>query len=215
MSQSQVVTTITNLKAMPEIKIPTVSVPISCERHRAMTPDPVQPRESREREFARLLAANERRLSAYILTLVPNLSDAEEISQETHVRLWEERYKYDKVENFTAWAIRVAYFEVLTWRKRQQRQRLVFDDRLLDELSKGFSGHAEEFDARHDALLRCLSELSEKSRSLLSRVYSNGEKIADIAAADSRSAAAIYKVVQRLRLMLRNCIEQRITEVNT
>ncbi|MEN1680372.1 MAG: sigma-70 family RNA polymerase sigma factor [Planctomycetota bacterium] len=167
-----------------------------------------------QREFVKLLAASERRLSAYILTLVPNLNDADEILQETHVRLWESRNRYEPGTDFVAWATRVAYYQVLTWRKRRGRQRLVFSDELVSELSSRSEAAAEQSGDRHEALLLCLSELSDGSRAVLAKVYADGQHIKDVAVAMGRTAESLYKVVQRLRTTLRNCIEQRLAEAN-
>jgi len=43
-----------------------------------------------------LLAKNERRLSQYVLALVPNWADADDLIQQTKVRLWEQFGQYDK-----------------------------------------------------------------------------------------------------------------------
>lgn len=165
-----------------------------------------------QREFVRLVASTERRLSAYILTLVPNYCEAEEILQETHIRLWEERDRYTPGSDFAAWAHRVAYFQVLTWRKKRGRQRLVFSDELIKDLSARVEGASKHSGERHEALLQCLSELSDRSRQLLANVYGEGHRVKDIAQQTGRTAESLYKVVQRLRVTLRNCIEQRLGE---
>src|SRR5205814_6679679 len=68
------------------------------------------------RQFIRLMTRHERLVYGYILSLVPNWADADEILQETNIRLWEEFEKFQAGTNFAAWAIRVAHFQVLTWR---------------------------------------------------------------------------------------------------
>ena len=83
-----------------------------------------------QRQFVRLMTKHERLVYGYILSLVPNWADADEILQETNIRLWEEFDKFVLGTNFAAWALRVAHFQVLTWRKRVSRSRLVFDQRV-------------------------------------------------------------------------------------
>ena len=166
----------------------------------------------KQREFVRLLAVTERRLNGYVLSLVPNLADADEILQETHIRLWEEYEKFEPGTNFAAWALRVAHFEVLTWRKRARRRNMVLDDELVEELSVQLQSAGDMVDARQGALSECLAELSDRSRGLLHRVYADGEKIKDIASSLEKTAESVYKTIQRLRLALRKCIEQRLAE---
>jgi len=76
--------------------------------------------------FVRLLTQSERRVYGYILKMVVDWNDADEILQETNVRLWEEFDRFQPGTDFAAWAIRVAHYQVLTWRKRRDRSRLVF-----------------------------------------------------------------------------------------
>ena len=165
-----------------------------------------------DREFVRLMAANQHRIGAFIFTLVPNQSDADELLQETHVRLWEERDRFEPGTDFRAWALRVAHFEVLTWRKRSQRRPLIFDDELVMRLSESMIQEAIPANEQEAALHECLKELSGRSRELLRRVYAKGEMIKDIATDLGNTAESMYKTVQRLRHALRRCIEQRLTE---
>lgn len=165
-----------------------------------------------QREFVKLISSTERRIAGYILTLVPNLSDADEILQETHVKLWEEQERFELGTDFAAWAIRVAHFEVLTWRKRRSRRPMIFDDALLNDLTKSIETVGELAEKRQNALVACLSELSDNSRNILLQIYGEGEKIKDIAVKLGKSAESTYKAVQRLRMALRDCIEQRLVE---
>ena len=58
-------------------------------------------------EFLRLLLQHERRIRAYILALVPNWADADDLYQETTVRLWEQFADYNPEKEFGAWACTV------------------------------------------------------------------------------------------------------------
>ena len=58
------------------------------------------PKPDRTAEFVRLLKQHDRRLSAYVHSLVPDWNEAEDIVQDTSVRLWEQFDKYDSDSNF-------------------------------------------------------------------------------------------------------------------
>ena len=73
--------------------------------------------------FVRLLGQNQRRIFLYVMSLVPNWNDAEEIIQETNLVLWREFARFELGTNFTAWACKVALHQVLAWRKRVKRNR--------------------------------------------------------------------------------------------
>ena len=63
--------------------------------------------ETRVKEFVRLLGAHEQGLSGYIISLVPNWADADEIAQETKLRLWEQFEQFDRTKDFGTWARRL------------------------------------------------------------------------------------------------------------
>jgi RNA polymerase sigma-70 factor, ECF subfamily len=166
------------------------------------------------RHFIRLLTAHERLVYGYILSMVPNWADADEILQETNIRLWEEFDKFELGTNFAAWALRVAHFQVLTWRKRVGRSRLVFDQKVVDALAEERYWTDEVFEARQQALGDCVSKLPVRSRELLQHCYSDGGKIKDVAARLQRSPAAVYKALERIRLDLHACIQRKLAQGN-
>ena len=85
-------------------------------------------------EFARLFARNARRIYGFIMTLVFNHHDAEEVFQNTNVVLWNKFADFQPGSNFFAWASRIAYYEVLSLMKQQRRSR-TFSDVALELLA--------------------------------------------------------------------------------
>ncbi len=166
-----------------------------------------------QRQFVRLMTKYERLVYGYILSLVPNWADADEILQETNIRLWEEFDKFVIGTNFAAWALRVAHFQVLTWRKRVSRSRLVFDQRVIDAIAaESYWSDDEAYEARQQALGECVAILPEHSRELLRHCYSGGAKIKEVAEELKRSPASVYKALERIRLVLHTCIQRRLTK---
>lgn len=160
--------------------------------------------------FVRLLTQHERIVYAYILRLVVNWNDADEILQETNIRLWEEFDRFEPGTNFRAWAIRVAHYQVLTWRKRRDRSRLVFDEAAIASLAARPEEESAADDGRRVALADCMQKLPVKSRDLVARCYANDTTIRDAATDLRRSTEAVYKSLQRIRLALHDCIERRL-----
>ena len=58
------------------------------------------------REFIRLLMENERRIYAYIRTLLGNAADAEDVLQKTSVIMWDKFPEFDQGDNFIAWSFK-------------------------------------------------------------------------------------------------------------
>jgi RNA polymerase sigma-70 factor (ECF subfamily) len=163
-----------------------------------------------KRLFVRLLTQHDRRVYGYILSMLPNWTDADEVLQETNIRLWEEFDRFEPGTDFAAWAIRVAHYQVLTWRKRRDRSRLVFSDDAIQAIADERHNNPLPLDSRQAALAECLKQLSARNIDLITRCYSGGNTIRRVAKELQRSTEAVYKAVQRIRLTLHACIERRL-----
>jgi len=89
-------------------------------------------------QFVRLLARHDREVYRYVLTLLPDRTEADDVLQETAAALWEKFGEYDPDKPFYPWACRFAFFEVLKHRRRVGRSRLRFseEDRIRRNLMK-------------------------------------------------------------------------------
>jgi len=86
--------------------------------------------------FMRLFMANQRNIYAFILSLVPNWADADDLMQETATVMWTKFGEFELGTNFLSWGMKVAYFEVLKFRKQRQRNRLQFTNELLETIAQ-------------------------------------------------------------------------------
>lgn len=161
-------------------------------------------------EFMRLLSQHERRVYSYILSLVPRWSDADEIQQETNVRLWEQFDTFRQGTDFCAWACTIAYYQVLTFRRRLDWERRHFDDGLLELIAEDSKAVLPETEDRMTAMEACLDGLLPPQRQLLRQCYDGSTTIKQVAAAVGRTVAATYKSVSRLRQILHECIERKL-----
>src|SRR5262249_45691288 len=127
--------------------------------------------------FVRLLGQNQRRLFLYVMSLVPNVGDAEEILQETNLVLWREFDRFRPGTNFAAWACKVALHQVLAWRKRRQRDRLEFSPAFLEAVAEEAAAAADRLDERSAALARCIDQLPARHRGWLPLRYFVGRPV--------------------------------------
>jgi RNA polymerase sigma-70 factor (ECF subfamily) len=160
--------------------------------------------------FVRVLLANQGRIYAYITSLLGDPPLAEELLQETNVVLCRQADQFESINDFAAWACRIAYFEVMTFRKREQRDRHMFDDRVLLLVAEEANSQVEEFERRHRALSQCLSELSEQQRKMIMERYGRTGSVRAIAEEYGRSPGSISQTLYRIRTALLKCIERRL-----
>ncbi len=168
------------------------------------------PEPDRTEEFVQLLTEHQRRLYVYIFSLLGNGADADEVLQETNLALWRKLSAFERGSSFSAWACRVAYFEVLAFRKRRGQERVSFDPELLETLAAESAARADNFDARRRALAHCVSKLSAKDRDLLVRRYELGNSAAAVAEQLGRTAQATYQALHRIRMSLSLCIRRTL-----
>ena len=160
--------------------------------------------------FLRLLRQHERQLQVYVVSLVPHWADADDIVQDTKIKLWERFAEYDSSGDFGAWSRAIAYFQVLTYRNKTRRERARLSPKALELVADAATAAAGEVDDRHRALVGCLARLTDSARSLLWRCYSEETSVKQIAEVLGRSVRGTQRAVAEIRCMLQDCIERTI-----
>ncbi len=158
-------------------------------------------------DFAQHLIASQSALYAFIASLMGGVSEANDVLQETNLKLCNKAADYDPTQPFLRWAYVFARFEVMAWRKRQARSRLVLDDELVAVIASDWEGNAQDAAQQITALEGCLEKLPKKQRDLLDARYGRGEAVQDIAARQCRTENAMSALFYRVRKSLADCIE--------
>ncbi len=195
--------------------------------------------------FVQLFAQVRDNLFAYIFALLPHWSDAEDVFQQASLVLWrkfdtfvvppsggedrafvvppsggEDRLKPElrtvlPEKDFLAWACRVAFYEVRNFRRTASRDRLRFNDALIEQLAEDRPLSPERERAHRDFLLDCIAKLSEEERALLNRAYEGETTIRQLAEELHRLPQTIYNRLNLLRRALFKCVEAAAKRRNT
>ena len=160
-----------------------------------------------QQRFLSLFLRSEREVFRYVAALVPNVADAEDIVQQTALSLWEKFDAYDPIQPFTPWACRFALNKTKQWLERRERWQLLLERGLAEELAQRREELKPELEARLKHLEGCLNKLPEEQRSLVEGYYYRRDGIEKLATNSSRTVAATYKILQRVRQALQVCIE--------
>ena len=163
-------------------------------------------------EFVRLLTASQPGLYACILALLPDRVAAQDVLQEANLTLWHKAEDFEFGTSFMAWANRISRYHVLNYRRKMNRDRLIFDENLFAELCARQAARAEDADRYAEPLRRCLEQLPDEHRDLLARRYAQGGSVKQIAALRGQAVGAISQMLYRLRESLLNCVSQRLQE---
>ncbi|QNN23609.1 sigma-70 family RNA polymerase sigma factor [Planctomycetales bacterium ZRK34] len=160
----------------------------------------------------RLYATHHRELFAYVMALVGDEHQAEEVFQDTSVTLWKqfERFEPGPGSDFVRWAATVALNQVRNYRRVRGRDRHVFSESLVEQLAADRAALFEEDQSRREALATCLSKLRDVDRQLIERCYGEARSFKQIASDLGRPANTVYKALNRIRAALLECVEQTL-----
>ena len=162
-----------------------------------------------QQRFLSLFLRSEREIFRYVAALVPNVTDAEDIVQQTAMALWEKFDAYDTGQPFTPWACRFALNKAHQWIERRQRWQALLEHGLAEELAQRRQELQPEFERRLKHLETCLGKLPPKQRTLVEGYYYERADIESLAERSGRTVAATYKTLQRIRQALQCCVESQ------
>jgi RNA polymerase sigma-70 factor (ECF subfamily) len=163
----------------------------------------------RTTQFLELLNAHDRALSLYVYGLVPRDSEAEDILQQTKMLMWKHFDDFELGTHFLAWARKTAFHQVLTHRRKRKRDPVLLEDAVLEAVSAAVCDLAEEGSARHEAVRECVARLPAEHRQLIQLRYFQEMEIGEIAREISRTEAAVYRALSRVRMALMACVQKR------
>lgn len=153
-------------------------------------------------DFLRLFMRDQFRVLAYIHTLIHDQTAANDVFQETSLVLWRSFPSFRPEAEFAPWALGIARHQVLKYWRTRKRDRHVFSETLLTELSAEAIGLAAEMEPRQEALEECVKQLTGRQRDLIRRFYGENESATAIAEAWNRSMHAVYKALKVMRRSL-------------
>ncbi len=153
------------------------------------------------------------RLFGFLLKRLGNSDQAHEVLQEVNLVLCRDAAKFEEGTDFMAWAFTIARFQVMAFRKRQSRDRLIFPADLAASLD---AMDSEMFpddicQRRETALQDCLVRLVPEQRKLIIQRYAESISVKAIAGDMDKSANAVSLMLHRVREKLIACVESKLS----
>lgn len=153
-----------------------------------------------------LFVQHQQAVMAYVLSIEPQIHDAEEIVQETFVTASRKASTWTVGTNFLAWACAIARFKTLSF----QRDRVHRDRRLAKDVVELLAEHSEEdfsvFQGRVSALRGCLKKLAPKAHELINLRYHAGLMPEQIAGEIDWTVNSVRVALTRARKTLKECL---------
>ena len=167
-------------------------------------------RDDDRQQLMTLLMENRQRIFGFIYSLVHHRDDAEDILQDSTLKMWEKFDEFQLGSDFLAWANQIAYYYVKNFRRTQSRDKVVFDDALLDEVSSKVSRLVSDDPSRLSALSECLDTLPAPERKMILARYEPDGGVPLAAEVSGRSVPTTYKSLGRIRKVLFDCISNKL-----
>ena len=162
--------------------------------------------------FLKLLIPNQKRIFSYIVRLIPNYADAEDVMQEVAELLWKKYSEYKPGTDFLAWALAVARYKVYEYYKENKRNQQRLSNETVRILEKEAQQQYDKEDHRIDAIKNCLIKLSLDDYKIVKLRYELNEKVANIAARYGCSVQSIYNNLTRIHDALMLCVKRQLRQ---
>ncbi|GAB5441022.1 MAG: sigma-70 family RNA polymerase sigma factor [Fuerstiella sp.] len=196
-------------------------------------------REQSYEEFVCLLAGCDPRIRRFVRSLMPTAEGVDDVVQETALECWKKyadfqsdhsahtnppqqdipsepptadrTIHHDRTEEFLRWACVIARYKVLSWQRDHSRDRLVFQDDVVQQLADRAVDRLPQVERHRAAVDQCLQTLDDEQRTLVLAVHQRGQSIAALARESGRQARQLYTQLNALRRRLADCVTRRLT----
>jgi RNA polymerase sigma-70 factor (ECF subfamily) len=166
-------------------------------------------------QFVALFARHERAIRGVIRSMLPSSQDADEVMQEVGLACWHKFSDFqtdDSQDAFFRWACVIVRLEVLKYRRKCARDRLVLSDETIQLLSAEAEDRAPIAEQERQALEDCLNRMPPADQRLLMSVHTRGDSIAEIARQLGQNVRRLYSRVNALRDLLGECVRRKLAE---
>ncbi len=157
-----------------------------------------------------LFVKHQSRVRAYILSLQPNFSEAEDILQEVFLVLTRKAEDFQEGSNFMAWVVTIARFKVLEALRRQRNAETALSEEVIEVLAADWPVEEGENEARFAAVRHCLEKLAPRSQEVMRLRYFAEHGPGEIARLLGWSANSVNVALSKARQFMRGCVERQL-----
>ena len=122
---------------------------------------------TRHEEFVSLFVRHEAAVFSFVLSMVQNTADAEDVVQRASITMWRCFDQYQSGTNFRNWAFQVAKNAALNHLTKVRRDRHVFGEKLVALLAEQAEERADNLDSRRRALDFCVEKLPANDQEMV------------------------------------------------
>jgi len=162
--------------------------------------------------FVELFTQNEQTLRTFVRSLVPTWHDTDEIVQEVALVAWQKFAQFERGTSFLKWTCVIARFKALAYRRKFARERLAFNEALMEVMADESAKEAEQRKWEYEALEGCLQKLPEKQRKWVTLAHAPGTSSLEMAQEMGVKPGTFYMRLNRIRNTLQLCINNSLKD---
>ena len=166
--------------------------------------------EDQQRRFTSLWTEVQPAVSQFVASLIRDHWAARDIVQNTSLALLNKFSDYDEARPFLPWALGIAKFEILGYRRDVARSRIVSDTELLERYAQTWAELAPRLHRETDALQHCVGRLKGRPRQVIELSYAQGQTSEAIGRQLNLTALNIRAILKRTREILKRCVERQL-----
>ena len=155
-----------------------------------------------------LFVRHEGVIRAFVRSLQPSLSDADDVMQETFLTISRRAETFEPGTNFVAWACSIARLKVLE-NLRQRKRATVLSESAIIALTED-APTPEMMSERENALEQCVEQLAPKAKDLLWQRYSSRHSSEEMAESAGMTPNAVRIALTKARSFLRDCVDAKL-----
>jgi RNA polymerase sigma-70 factor (ECF subfamily) len=160
---------------------------------------------------AELIARHQRGVWRYLRMLGCDASTADDLTQETFLRvLRREGFVQHSDAATSSYLRRTAYNLLVSLHRKQRRVQVLVEPSMLDEVWDRWAGQDLSGDLSVEALRECFLTLSERAQTALRMRFSEDATRVDIGTALNITDHGARNLMQRAKQQLRHCVEERL-----
>ena len=155
--------------------------------------------------FACLLDKYSRPINSLILKVVQNQEEAEELAQDTFMKVFKNLASFKGDCSFSTWIYRIAYNTAVSETRRRKREWACIDQARLANLPDSEAERMDAWEGRQeylDALARAVGELEPEERALVTLFYYEEYSVSECAGITQMSESNIKVRLHRIRKKL-------------
>ena len=156
--------------------------------------------------FVHALLGCQGRLRSYLTPLLRNRLEVDDVLQETNLALCRQVEEFWAIKDFTGWACHIAYYQVLTFRRKRARDRHVFSDETLCLLADESQNQVAMFSKEQAMLENCFAKLTPRQQTIARKRYQKNGSVKGIAKELGRPPNTVSKILCRIRETIVRCV---------